>query len=92
MDQRIYICTHKPFTPPSDSLYIPLQVGKAISDDYGYIGDDTGDNISELNRNWCELTGYYWLWKNISCDICQERFEYFVSLISYQLFLVVDIG
>lgn len=69
MDQRIYICTHKPFTPPSDSLYIPLQVGKAISDDYGYIGDDTGDNISELNRNWCELTGYYWLWKNISCDI-----------------------
>ncbi|GMO67238.1 MAG: hypothetical protein Ta2D_12930 [Rickettsiales bacterium] len=28
------------------------------------IGDDTGDNISDLNRQFNEMTGIYWAWKN----------------------------
>ena len=28
------------------------------------IGDDTGDNISDKNREYCELTGIYQAWKN----------------------------
>ena len=29
---KIYTMTHKPFTPPQDTLYVPLQVGAALHD------------------------------------------------------------
>ncbi len=49
-----------------NSSFIPLHVGKAISElDLGIQGDDQGDNISAKNPNYCELTGQYWLWKNV---------------------------
>ncbi len=53
----IYTMTHVPFTPPEDPVYIPLQVGRALHDDLGYQGDDTGDTISALNPYYSELTG-----------------------------------
>jgi hypothetical protein len=64
------VATHKFFSFPDDSGYIPIHVGKAASDlDLGIIGDNTGDHISELNPYFCELTGLYWLWKNASAPI-----------------------
>lgn len=77
----MYVMTHKKIAEIPDPIYIPMQVGKAGKEDFGYIGDDTGDNISEKNSSYCELTGMYWLWKNADCDvigICHYR-RYFVK-------------
>lgn len=64
MSIKIFTITHKPFTPPEDSMYVPLHVGRANAQDLGFLGDDTGDSISSQNPYFCELTGMYWLWKN----------------------------
>ena len=47
MSTRIYVMTHKKFCPPDDPAYIPLHVGRAGKEDLGYMGDDTGEHISE---------------------------------------------
>lgn len=80
MDTRIYVMTHKEYMKPEDDLYHTLHVGKALGNDFGYAGDDTGDNISLKNKNYCELTGLYWIWKNVTCDIvgiCHYRRYFF---------------
>lgn len=68
MNIRVIVATHKPYWMPSDDIYLPLHVGKAGKPDIGFVGDDTGDNISEKNPNFCELTGLYWAWKNLDAD------------------------
>ncbi len=63
---KILVCCHKPDKWLSDDIYMPIQCGKAISDlDLGIQGDDTGENISAKNPNYCELTALYWAWKNL---------------------------
>lgn len=62
----IIVCCHKDDLRVSDSPYLPLHVGKDLSDqDFGVIGDNTGENISVKNKSYCELTGLYWAWKNL---------------------------
>jgi hypothetical protein len=66
----IYVASHKDFSAPKDSLYVPIQVGRKLSDHrLGYFSDDTGDEISSLNPYYCELTALYWMWKNDNHDI-----------------------
>lgn len=46
-----------------------IQVGAALTDKVLFnIRDDIGDNISIKNRQYCELTALYWIWKNDSAD------------------------
>ena len=66
---KIIIATHKKYTMPEDKMYLPLQVGAEGKEDLGYINkDNTGENISNKNANFCELTGIYWAWKNLDAD------------------------
>ena len=53
---------------PEDSMYLPVHVGAAGKESIGFQPDDTGDNISLKNANYCELTGLYWAWKNLDAD------------------------
>jgi len=70
MKTEIYIATHKAYNFPKLDGYIPIHVGKALTDlDLGILGDDTGNNISVLNPNFCELTALYWMWKNSDADV-----------------------
>lgn len=76
MNIKFLIATHKMYWFPSQKYYMPLHVGSKEKDDLGIMRDDTGINISNKNDNFCELTGMYWAWKNLQCDvigICHYR-------------------
>lgn len=66
MNTTVFVMAHKAFTPPEDPVYQPLQVGCAENEPLGdeYLRDDTGENISNLNHLFGELTGMYWVWQN----------------------------
>ncbi len=81
MKVTVFIAAHKPYRFAEDPMYLPLQVGCALHESFGIVGDNTGDNISEKNANYCELTGLYWAWKNLEADyvgLCHYR-RYFAG-------------
>ena len=67
-DIKILVATHKLYEMPNCDLYIPLHVGGISAKELGYVKDCSGDNISNLNPLFCELTGLYWGWKNINSE------------------------
>ncbi|KKX51672.1 glycosyltransferase [Sphingobacterium sp. IITKGP-BTPF85] len=63
---KILVCTHKESLLPQHPNLLPIQVGSAISNKKLLIEqDNTGENISNKNPNYCELTAHYWAWKNL---------------------------
>lgn len=66
-DICIAVATHKPYHMPNDAAYLPVHVGKSLHPELelNFTPDDTGDNISNLNGEFSELTAVYWLWKNV---------------------------
>ncbi len=59
------------------SWEIPIQAGAALTDKVVcVVRDNVGENISYKNREYCELTALYWIWKNDRSDyigLCHYR-------------------
>ena len=83
MDIKVLVAAHKPCRLPEDPMYVPIQVGAAGRQpiDGIVLRDDAGDEISEKNPYYCELTGHYYAWKNLSADA--------IGLVHYRRFLSV---
>lgn len=69
-DIKILICVHKEVSLPEHPYFFPVQGGSDLAvSQLPYTQDNTGDHISQKNKNYCELTAQYWFWKNQKCDI-----------------------
>lgn len=75
---RIYNCFHDRGSMPADKYISPLRpallCGAGVSqrqhsDIANVLRDNVGENISDQNLQYSELTGYYWIWKNENVDI-----------------------
>lgn len=65
MKAKIYLSYFNDSQKIENEILTPIQVGAAISSvDLDMIKDNTGENISERNPYYCEMTGIYWAWKN----------------------------
>ncbi len=77
MNIKILVAYHKRSVLINDDIFLPIHVGKISSkDELGIIGDDTGDNISNKNQIYSEMTAAYWGWKNLRTDyigLCHYR-------------------
>ncbi|MBS4462094.1 MULTISPECIES: DUF4422 domain-containing protein [unclassified Facklamia] len=82
MKINILIATHRQVNLPKLQGYLLVQCGSKINDKIKteYQRDDDGENISELNPYYSELTGLYWAWKNLETDI--------LGLVHYRRFFV----
>ena len=72
---KIIVAAHLDYEMPADQIYQPMFVGAALHKERaatlsakGYLLDDSGDNISDRNNTYSELTGLYWAWKNLDAD------------------------
>ena len=67
---RIFVTTHKQVDKPESSILQLVQVGPGNRTNRfsGTFHDDEGDNISDKNPMYCELTTQYWAWKNVDAE------------------------
>ncbi len=76
MSVKVIVAAHVPCDTPADALYLPLHVGAEGKQPLPFVGDNTGEHISDKNSTFCELTGLYWAWKNLPDD--------YVGLVHYR--------
>ena len=70
--------------PGQNPFYVePIQVGADLTDlIISELRDNTGENISDKNRNYCELTATYYAWRN-----CQAAYK---GLCHYRRIFEID--
>ena len=53
---KVLVAAHKKYWMPSSEMNLPIHVVLAIANQViGFQRDDSGENISENNDNYCEL-------------------------------------
>lgn len=67
---KIIISCHKEISYPKSEIFLPVHVGAAQAKNklVGMQPDNEGENISDRNFTYCELTAQYWAWKNLDAD------------------------
>ena len=67
---KILISCHKETAYIESNIMKPIQLGCALTQKRlaNMLCDNEGENISELNPLYCELTAQYWAWKNLDAD------------------------
>lgn len=72
----ILVCTHIPFTLYANDFYTLIHAGAVNKPHIGIARDDNGDNISNKNQYYSELTALYWGWKHLDYN--------FLGLVHYR--------
>lgn len=67
---KIYVSCHKESYVSNNPLIHQIQVGAAMAKNHfeNMLHDDEGENISEKNKSYSELTAQYWVWKHEDAD------------------------
>lgn len=83
----IYVIGHRQFDFPSgtDDIYKRILAGQGMDvvGVDGYLRDDTGENISQRNASYCELTACYWIWKN-------DRLSDYIGICHYRRYFQMN--
>ena len=67
---KILISCHKPTSYIQNEILEPIQLNCAGAKKLipNMLHDNDGENISDKNPQYCELTAQYWAWKNLDAD------------------------
>ena len=99
---KVFSVYHRKYPLLNMDCVVPINAGRQVSNqaskdgkvdvaelawlEKNTISDAVGDNISDRNREWCEITALYWIWKHIKefGDLSH------VGFIQYRRFFVLN--
>lgn len=87
---RIAVSCHKNSIIPESTIYLPIEVGASKRSVHlaDCQRDDIGENISNLNYSFSELTAQYWMWKNLDLEFygqCHYRRYFYLGSKQYEM-------
>ena len=81
---KVFVAMHKDFITPQHDIFETVQCGCSLTNTRLNCKhfDNSGENISAKNKNYCELTALYAMWKNGKFENCD-----YVGLMHYRRYL-----
>lgn len=80
---RFFVAAHKPWPLPQHRLYTAIGLGGHRPDSAQAVCDAEGEHIADRNPHYSELTGWYWIWKNVrdadTVGLCHYRRYFFLQ-------------